>query len=126
MLHKLLVTFAAFLCIASAPRPTSAPPYLDGPSYWKIHNESGAMELRIDVQFVGNDGISDVYDLTITGTINGQPYSSWAVAYDSTNGQVLNVYNGDSGLFTEWVWKEDHYEKRGGTPSRRAYYPVYD
>lgn len=128
MIHRLLLALSVLLSFALAsaqsPLPTS-PPHLDAPKYWQIHNETGPMDLKIKAEYMGNDGVADMYYLTVTGTLNGQPYSSWAIAMDATDGQLLQVYNGDSGRWTGWDWNGDHYDKFGGTANRRSYYPVY-
>lgn len=127
---SLLLSFAAASAqpqpaIPSAATTAGPPPKLDAPNHWDVYNESGKMDLRIDVVYVGNDGISDVYYTTMTGTINGQPFTSWAMAYDETEGQTLRVYNGDSHRWTMWEWDIDHYDKIGGTSAKRSYYPKY-
>jgi hypothetical protein len=128
MIHKLLLVlsllFSFTLVSAQSPQP-SAPPLLDAPDHWQIHDGSGPMHLEIRAEYMGNDGISDIYYLTITGTVGGQPYSSWAIALDATEGETLQVHNGDSGRWTSWEWDGDHYDKVGGTANRRSYYPVY-
>lgn len=113
---------------APAPTPTPVPsgaPDLDAPQYWQIHNANGPMDLKIYVDYMGFDGLSDVYYLTTVGTLNGEPFESWGVAFDDHLGFGLRVYNDDSGLWTMWEWKDGHYDKVGGTANRRSYYPVF-
>jgi len=112
---------------APAPAPSQpTPPFLDEPHHWQIHDEDGEMPLEITAEYRGKVGAAEVYDLTITGKdADGDPYSCWAVAFDYSYGMAIEVYNGDSGLWTTWVWQGDHYEKVGGTASVRTYHPVY-
>lgn len=138
MLHKLLLVlslvFAGALLPAQPPPPTpppspvlEPPPFLDEPDHWQIHDEIGSTSMKIVAEYVGTNDVGvDVYDLTITGTDrNGNPISSWAVAYDWNNGEDIMVYNGDSELWTTWAWRGDHYEKLGGTAAKRRYRPVF-
>jgi hypothetical protein len=129
MIPKLLLAFALLFSITPTPAQSgneTPPPLLDAPDHWQIHDGNGPMDLEIHAEFVCSDGFTDFYYLSITGTLGGQPYSSWAIAQDSTGGQTLDVYNGDSELWTQWEWKGDHYDKVGGTANRRSYYPVYE
>lgn len=139
MVHKLLLALSLLFSVAvlpaqppsptppPAPAPAPAPPYLDEPDHWQIHDEIGSTRMKIVAEYVGTDDDgTDVYELTITGTSReGHPISSWAVAYDWDNGENIQVYNGDSELWTTWVWRGDHYEKLGGTQHKRSYHPVY-
>ena len=124
MVQQLLLAFAFLFSLGVTPAQ-DAPPSLDAPDHWQVHNPSGPMDLEMRAELVSSDGITDVYYLTVTGTINGQPYQSWAIATDSTGGEILSVYNGDSETWVEWHWNDDHYDKVGGTANRRSYYPVY-
>lgn len=137
MVHKLLLALSLLFSVAvlpaqpppPTPPPTPAPvrpPYLDTPNRWQIHDERGATRMRIDVVYVGHNGFADVYDLTISGfDRQGNPISNWAMAFDWNEGQDIQVYNNDSGLWTIWEWHEDHYVKVGGTEFQRSYYPIY-
>lgn len=124
MVQKLLLAFAFLFSIGATPAQ-DGPPYLDTPEHWQVHNANGAMDLEMRAELVSSDGSLDVYYLTVTGTVNGQPYESWAIAMDATDGQSLSVYNGDSEQWVEWRWNDDHYDKIGGTAARRSFYPVY-
>jgi hypothetical protein len=128
MFRKLLLAFAFLIPVSLAAAQSEndqPPPLLDAPDHWQVHDANGAMDLRMDVMFLCSVNGEDYYDIAVTGTINGQPYSSWAIAIDRGTGEVLDVYNGDSETWTEWHWNGDHYDKVGGTPNRRSYYPVY-
>lgn len=138
MIHKLLLVLSVLFSLAvlpaqpQPPTPTpppapapASPPYLDEPAHWQIHDERGATRMRVEVEYGHNNGWADVYYLTYTGVDrNGNPISSWAVAYDWNDGQDIQVYNGDSGLWTTWEWEGDHYVKVGGTENRRSFYPI--
>lgn len=138
MVHKLLLALSLLFSVAvlpaqptpptppPAPAPAPAPPYLDEPDHWQIHDERGETPMRIDAELVASNDVCDVYYLTISGTTrDGVPVSNWAMAYDWNNGQEIQVYNNDSGLWTVWEWRGDHYEKVGGTANQRTYHPVY-
>jgi len=127
MFRRLLLALAFLIPVTLATAQSETPPpLLDAPHHWQVHDGNGAMDLQMEAEFHSSDGFTDVYYIVVTGTINGQPYESWAIALDSGDGTVLQVYNGDSELWSEWHWKGDHYDKVGGTANRRSYYPVYD
>ncbi len=106
------------------PPTTTPPPYLDDPEYWAIHGPNGDLGFEIRAEYLYSDGLADVYYLVITGEVNGRPYSSWGIAVDGLDGQVLNVYTADSQNWVEWHWDADHYDKVGGTAAQRSYHPV--
>lgn len=131
MIHKLLSVLLLSLLASTAiaqepPAPTPEPPYLDEPDHWEIHGPNGATGFEFTAEYWYSDEWCDVYVLEITGEVNGQPYSNVAVVFDCGDGTTLDVWNGDSGNWTTWVWRSDHYKKQGGTNNVRTYHPVYE
>lgn len=129
MIHRLLAAafflFAAPAVLAQVPPEPTEPPLLDQPDHWDIHGPNGALGFEIRAEFLFRDGNVDVYYLEITGEIGGQPYTNWALAFDGFfDDGVIDVYNNDSKLWTEWHWDVDHYLKVGGTSAVRTYHPV--
>ena len=118
--------FAAILFFLAATPLASAQggaPRLDEPLFWEIHGPDGKLPYTIQVEWLGEIGGEELWALDIY--MNGNVVTVSYALVDPWDLSVIDVFNGDSHNWVEWVWEEDHYKKVGGTANVRTFHPVY-
>jgi hypothetical protein len=117
-----LLRLAAALPFLFGAAPAVAQMSVGAPSRWDVHNEDGPMDLHIEVTLVYVDPstFTFYYTSVCKSSRTFMPLSS---GYIVQSEEGCYAYSDDSGLWSEWVWRTDHYDKQGGSPAIRSYYP---
>lgn len=125
MLKNVLAPLGLLLALPSF-AVAQRPPALNGPAAWVIHNEAGPMVYEIVIAGWYPDFalgmivyLTDTIDTT-TGKVVGHGINYVPMEGDGT---TTYSWSDDSGLWSRWVWAGDHYNKVGGSPAVRSYWP---
>lgn len=103
------------------------PPAFDAPRAWGVNDEAGPLPYELVIEAWYPDftlGVIVFFDACIDTTTNRKVAEGRVCVPMNGDGTTLYSYSSDSQLWSRWVWAGDHYDKVGGSPAVRSYWPL--